>query len=248
MGKVRCANEEACVAFPSVGEPAKLSRGNPGPMCFRCEERDFDAQQSQLVRSAETPTGPLQSTKPMNPPRRPTRNVGRKIEQQPKEPDPAAPEPDKVRCSCGRAAVTPGPLLPAKWVCELCAEWDRVVSALWHCREIIPRIEGRVVLARRQGSKRLEHLTRRLLKDTKADLELLQEELREVIHKVYPGPYNREKRAMFLQDGTGLENVQTRPQQSERAGVPTGNPSPVNARKLLTLAPKYGVEILSPEP
>jgi hypothetical protein len=60
-----------------------------------------------------------------------------------------------------------------------------------------------------------------LLEDTKADLELLQEELREMIHKVYPGPYNREKRAIFLQDGTGLEDVQTRPQQAERVAVPT---------------------------
>jgi hypothetical protein len=225
MEKVQCANEEACVAFPSLGEPAKLSRGNPGPMCFRCEERDFDVQQSPLVRSMENPTKPLQPTKPINLPRRPTRNVGRKLEQQPKEPDPAAPVPDKVRCSCGREAVTSGPLLPAKRVCELCAEWDRVVSALWHCREIIPRIEGRVVLARRQGSKRLEHLTRRLLEDTKADLELLQEELRDVIHKVYPGPYNREKRAMFLQYSTGNEDIITRPQQAERVAVPTFRPS-----------------------
>jgi hypothetical protein len=81
-------------------------------------------------------------------------------------------------------------------------------------------------LARRQGRKRLEHLTRRLLEDTKADLALLQEELREVIHKVYPGPYNREKREMFLQYDTGLEDVQSRLQQAERVAVPTPKEAP----------------------
>ena len=35
----RCANGVRCVAHPTLGEPAKLSRGNPGPWCFACEER-----------------------------------------------------------------------------------------------------------------------------------------------------------------------------------------------------------------
>jgi hypothetical protein len=35
----RCANGTKCVAYPTLGEPAKLSRGNPGPWCFACEER-----------------------------------------------------------------------------------------------------------------------------------------------------------------------------------------------------------------
>jgi hypothetical protein len=35
----RCSNGAKCVAFPTLGEPAKLSRGNPGPRCFACEER-----------------------------------------------------------------------------------------------------------------------------------------------------------------------------------------------------------------
>jgi hypothetical protein len=35
----RCANGENCVAYPALGEPSKLSRGNPGPGCFACEER-----------------------------------------------------------------------------------------------------------------------------------------------------------------------------------------------------------------
>jgi hypothetical protein len=35
----RCANGARCVAYPTLGEPAKLSRGNPGPRCFACEEQ-----------------------------------------------------------------------------------------------------------------------------------------------------------------------------------------------------------------
>ena len=35
----RCANGINCVAYPALGEPAKLSRSNPGRVCFACEER-----------------------------------------------------------------------------------------------------------------------------------------------------------------------------------------------------------------
>jgi hypothetical protein len=35
----RCSSGERCVAYPALGESARLSRGNPGPRCFACEER-----------------------------------------------------------------------------------------------------------------------------------------------------------------------------------------------------------------
>ena len=35
----RCSNGENCAAYPALGEPSKLSRGNPGTRCFACEER-----------------------------------------------------------------------------------------------------------------------------------------------------------------------------------------------------------------
>jgi hypothetical protein len=48
MGKpaaaLRCSNGANCVAHPILGEPAKLSRSNPGPRCFACEERRADAE------------------------------------------------------------------------------------------------------------------------------------------------------------------------------------------------------------
>ena len=39
IAEPRCSNGTRCVAYPTLGEPAKLSRGNPGPRCFACEER-----------------------------------------------------------------------------------------------------------------------------------------------------------------------------------------------------------------
>ncbi len=35
----RCSNGIHCVAYPTLGEPSKLSRSNPGPRCFACEEQ-----------------------------------------------------------------------------------------------------------------------------------------------------------------------------------------------------------------
>ena len=35
----RCSNASGCVAYPALGEPAKFSRGKPGPTCFACEVR-----------------------------------------------------------------------------------------------------------------------------------------------------------------------------------------------------------------
>jgi hypothetical protein len=40
----RCSNGKRCVAYPALGQPAKLSRGNPGPRCFACEERRAAAE------------------------------------------------------------------------------------------------------------------------------------------------------------------------------------------------------------
>ncbi len=39
VAEPRCSNGTRCVAYPTLSEPAKLSRGNPGPRCFACEER-----------------------------------------------------------------------------------------------------------------------------------------------------------------------------------------------------------------
>jgi hypothetical protein len=44
VAALRCVNGADCVCYPTLGEPSKLSRSNPGPMCFACEKqrRDFE--------------------------------------------------------------------------------------------------------------------------------------------------------------------------------------------------------------
>ena len=49
----RCANGSRCVAYPALGEPAKLSRSNHGRRCFACEERRVA---SELKRAAAKST------------------------------------------------------------------------------------------------------------------------------------------------------------------------------------------------
>ena len=39
-----CASGANCVSYTALGEPAKLSRGNPGPWCFACEKRSGDSK------------------------------------------------------------------------------------------------------------------------------------------------------------------------------------------------------------
>jgi hypothetical protein len=41
---LRCSNGASCVAYATLGEPARLSRSNPGPRCFACEERRVAAE------------------------------------------------------------------------------------------------------------------------------------------------------------------------------------------------------------
>ena len=36
---LRCASGANCVSYPTLGEPSKLSRANPGPRCFACEKQ-----------------------------------------------------------------------------------------------------------------------------------------------------------------------------------------------------------------
>jgi hypothetical protein len=41
---LRCARGANCVSYPTLGEPSKLSRGNPGPRCFACEKQRGDLE------------------------------------------------------------------------------------------------------------------------------------------------------------------------------------------------------------
>jgi hypothetical protein len=50
----RCANGTKCVAYPTLGEPAKLSRGNPGTWCFACEERRATTEVDMVAARLES--------------------------------------------------------------------------------------------------------------------------------------------------------------------------------------------------
>jgi len=63
---LRCASGATCVSYPALGEPSKLSRGNPGPMCFACEKRhkylEVDAAAAKLkVSKRRQVQGPTRS-------------------------------------------------------------------------------------------------------------------------------------------------------------------------------------------
>jgi hypothetical protein len=53
---LRCASGAECVSYPTLGEPSKLSRGNPGPRCFACEtqRRDFELKAVAAMPKAGT--------------------------------------------------------------------------------------------------------------------------------------------------------------------------------------------------
>jgi hypothetical protein len=77
--KQRCINGENCVAFPALGEPAKLSRSNPGRVCFACEEHRAASE----LRVAAAKSKNVELRKPKEPPwtksNHPKENVGRKL-------------------------------------------------------------------------------------------------------------------------------------------------------------------------
>ena len=47
---LRCASGTNCVSYSTLGEPSKLSRGNPGPRCFACEKqrKEFEVEAAAL--------------------------------------------------------------------------------------------------------------------------------------------------------------------------------------------------------
>ena len=45
----RCASGANCVSYPTLGEPSKLSRANPGPRCFACEKQRADLEEEGVA-------------------------------------------------------------------------------------------------------------------------------------------------------------------------------------------------------
>ena len=46
-----CARGEGCVAYPQLGQPAKLSKSNTASVCFACRDKALD----QKLEAAQTP-------------------------------------------------------------------------------------------------------------------------------------------------------------------------------------------------
>ena len=47
---LRCSSGTECVAYPALGQPAKLSHSNPGPRCFACEEHWANTQLRRVAK------------------------------------------------------------------------------------------------------------------------------------------------------------------------------------------------------
>jgi hypothetical protein len=60
----RCSAGERCVSHAALGEPAKLSRGNPGPLCFACGERSAASALGGAAR-AKPASGPGDDRRPL---------------------------------------------------------------------------------------------------------------------------------------------------------------------------------------
>jgi hypothetical protein len=64
VAQPRCANGTNCVGFPTLGEPSKLSRGNPGPRCFACEERRVTSALARAATKEKKVTPPQETNEP----------------------------------------------------------------------------------------------------------------------------------------------------------------------------------------
>ncbi len=63
----RCSAGERCASYVALGGPAKLSRGNPGPVCYACEERRAAAELGKQAARPKLAEGP-EATRRRRPP------------------------------------------------------------------------------------------------------------------------------------------------------------------------------------
>jgi hypothetical protein len=153
---LRCSNGASCVAYPTLGEPAKLSRSNTGPRCFACEERRVAAE----LGAVATRTKDEQHRKA----KRPRSGRGNK----PKEPTCMKP-------SCGRpVAERDG----AAVVCREHAEESRAAKVRERRRAWVLVCERAVRSAIASDDERLERRWAKLLLAAEVSLAEAEAELR----------------------------------------------------------------------
>jgi hypothetical protein len=91
MHKRTCGNGKDCISFGQLGEPAKLSASNNGPLCFRCEERRVEAG---LEAAQPAEKGLVGSTV-----------TARVTPQTPRKSPPKARSPKKIRVPSGPRCI-----------------------------------------------------------------------------------------------------------------------------------------------
>jgi hypothetical protein len=145
---LRCSNGTHCVTFPTLGEPAKLSRGNPGPMCFACEERRVATELEKVAEKSKTR-------------QRPKAN-GRRLAKD--------NEPNKRICvkdSCQRPGVERG---GAEFVCREHAEVSRASAIRERRRASVLTCERGLQSANVSEDAHLRRTWARSLRDAEARL------------------------------------------------------------------------------
>jgi hypothetical protein len=124
-----CSNGTACVAFPALGQPSKLSRSNPGPRCFACEERRVASELHRAAAAKEKKNN----------------NAGGGGQR------PAAPTEDPTTISAP-ATTTTATTRCAKGSCRrLATEWD---GEAYVCGEHAKVGRARTVVERRRRTVR----------------------------------------------------------------------------------------------
>ncbi len=158
----RCSNGRNCVAYPTLGEPAKLSRGNPGPWCFACEERRA-ATEAEMVadESKDEHSGKARGS-------RKAKRSGRSVGNRPKE-------RLCMRPSCGRPVAERNGIAA---VCREHAEESRAAAAQERRRAWVLTCERAVRAAIASGDKTLERKWARLLLAAEVSFAEAEAELR----------------------------------------------------------------------
>jgi hypothetical protein len=154
---LRCSNGTDCVAYPTLGEPAKLSRGNPSPRCFACEARRVAAELEAVAEPKDEQ--PRKAKGKANRSRR---------SKKPKERICMKPSCERPVAERDGAAV----------VCREHAEESRAAAVRERRRAWVLTCEQAVRSAIASGDERLERRWAKLLLAAEVSLDQAEAELR----------------------------------------------------------------------
>ena len=153
---LRCSNEARCVTFPTLGEPAKLSRGNPGPMCFACEERRVATELEKVADKSKAGQRPKANGRRLGEDNKPNKRIC-------------------VKDSCERPGVE---WEGAEFVCREHAEVSRTSALLKRRKAKVFDCERALRSAIASGDERLEREWSRLLLGAEVRLAEAEAKLR----------------------------------------------------------------------